>query len=70
MKTLQSRPWLIARCRFLASAILGAYVVLNSLLALCAPVIAHWPMYGITAVTVPPMVLTMIYLVIPLARRL
>jgi antibiotic biosynthesis monooxygenase (ABM) superfamily enzyme len=70
MGNLQAGPSLIARCRFLALAIVGGYIVLNSLLAVCAPVIAHWPMYGITAVTVPPMVLTMIYLVIPLARRL
>jgi hypothetical protein len=61
---------LTAQCRFLALTILGAYVVLNALLALCAPLIARWPMYGITAVTVPPTVLAMIYLVIPLARRL
>jgi hypothetical protein len=64
------RPSLVAECRFLAVAIVGAYVVLNALLAACAPVIAHWPMYGITAVTIPPTVLAMVYLVIPLARRL
>jgi hypothetical protein len=61
---------LIAQCRFLGSAIIGAYVVLNTLLAASAPVVAHWPMYGVTALTVPPTVLAMIYVVIPLARRL
>jgi hypothetical protein len=60
---------LLARCRFLAVAMLGAYVVLNVLLVAVAPITAHWPIYGVTAVTVPPMVLTMIYLVIPIARR-
>jgi antibiotic biosynthesis monooxygenase (ABM) superfamily enzyme len=63
-------PSLAARGRFLAAAIGGAYVVLNGLLTAAAPLTAKWPVYAVTAVTVPPMVLVMIYVVIPLARRL
>lgn len=57
------------RIRFLAVAMLGAYLVLNVLLAVLMPLLEGWPLYALTAVTVPPMVLAMVYLVIPLARR-
>ncbi|HLH93056.1 MAG TPA: hypothetical protein VKX28_31925 [Xanthobacteraceae bacterium] len=70
MPHLDDQSPLIARCRFLAAAMLGAYVVLNALLAAVTPITVHWPVYGVTALTIPPMVLAMIYLVIPLARRL
>jgi hypothetical protein len=60
---------IVSRCRFLAAAILGAYLILNVLLKISAPLTAHWPTYGVTAVAVPPMVLAMIYVVIPIARR-
>jgi hypothetical protein len=69
MKNLNVQSALIARCRFLGVAMVGAYVVLNGLLVAVAPVTKHWPVLGVTAVTVPPMVLAMVYLVIPLARR-
>lgn len=64
-----TQPKSFARLRFLGVAMLGAYVVLNLLLALLAPVTAHWSTPALTAVAVPPMVLAMVYLVIPLARR-
>ena len=66
-RTLQAVPFV--RARFLGVAMLGAYLVLNVFLAACAPFTADWPIYGVTALVVPPMVLTMIYAVIPLARR-
>ena len=69
MPVLRNQSPFIVRCRFLAAAMLGAYVVLNTLLAAVAPLTAHWPIYGVTALTIPPMVLAMVYLVIPLARR-
>lgn len=69
MPNLDNQSPLITRCRFLAAAMLGAYAVLNALLAAVAPVTVHWPVYGVTALTIPPMVLAMVYLVIPLARR-
>lgn len=65
----KNQSLLIARCRFLLVAMSGAYVVLNVLLAMVAPLTAHWPIYGVTALTIPPMVLAMVYLVIPIARR-
>ena len=57
------------RGRFLGIAMLGAYLTLNALLAAVAPLTADWPLYATTALTVPPMVLVMVYVVIPLARR-
>lgn len=60
----------LARLRFLLLAMLGAYAVLNLLLMLLAPLTAHWPTYAVTALAVPPMVLAMVHVVIPLARRL
>jgi hypothetical protein len=60
---------LLARGRFLAVAMVGAYLILNALLALLAPLTAHWPTYAVTAVAVPPMVLAMVHIVIPLAKR-
>ena len=59
----------VARLRFLLLAMLGAYSVLNLLLMLLAPLTAHWPTYAVTALAVPPMVLGMVYLVIPIARH-
>lgn len=59
----------LAPVRFVAAAIAGAYVVINLLLAVVSPFTSGWPMPAVTAVVVPPMVLSMIHLVIPLARR-
>lgn len=60
---------LLTRLRFLAIAMVGAYSILNLLLAALAPLTAHWPTYAVTALAVPPMVLAMVYAVIPLARH-
>jgi hypothetical protein len=57
------------RGRFLITTMLGAYAILNILLSVAAPLTSGWPMLGLTAVTVPPMVIVMVYIVIPLARR-
>ncbi|SEF52348.1 hypothetical protein [Bosea lathyri] len=66
---IRSFASLWARGRFLAVAMVGAYLILNTLLALLAPLTAHWPTYAVTAVAVPPMVMAMVHLVIPLAKR-
>lgn len=60
---------LVSRLRFLAIAMVGAYAALNLLLAGLSPFTAGWPTYAVTGVAVPPMVLAMVYAVIPLARR-
>ena len=70
MSSTPASPSLIARLRFLAGAMLGAYLVLNLLLAVAVPLIGPMPLYCTTAITVPPMVLAMVYAVIPAARRL
>jgi hypothetical protein len=58
-----------APLRFTATTIVGAYAVINRLLALVTPLTPGWPLPALTAVVVPPMVLAMIHLVIPLARK-
>ncbi|MGX5734200.1 hypothetical protein [Bosea thiooxidans] len=58
-----------ARARFLSVATAGAYAAINLLLALLAPFTQGWPTLGVTAVAVPPMVLAMVYGVIPIAFR-
>lgn len=63
------RAHLASRFRFLAIAMAGAYTVLNILLAALAPLTAGWPTVAVTGVAVPPMVLAMVYAVIPVARR-
>jgi len=55
--------------RFFTVASIGAYSVLNVLLQVVHSFAAAWPTYAVTAITVPPMVLSMIYVVIPFARR-
>jgi hypothetical protein len=69
MTATRTLPALLTRVRFLGTAMLGAYVLINLILAALAPLTGGWPLWGITAIAVPPMVLGMIYLVIPLARR-
>lgn len=61
-------PWL-AQCRFLCAQMIGAYLLINILLFVMSPFTAGWPIWATTAVAVPPMVLGMVYLVTPLARR-
>jgi hypothetical protein len=58
-----------AQLRFLAVLMFGAYVILNVLMIALKPVTHGMTPLVATAVLVPPMVLAMVYLVIPLARR-
>ncbi|MBN9444299.1 hypothetical protein [Bosea sp. (in: a-proteobacteria)] len=58
-----------SRLRFLAVAIFGAYAAINLLLAALTPFTAGWSTFGVTALAVPPMVLAMVYGVIPIAFR-
>jgi len=60
---------LLRRLRFLAVATFGAYAAINLLLAALAPFTQGWPTIGVTALAVPPMVLVMVYAVIPVAFR-
>ncbi|MDC7789296.1 hypothetical protein PQJ75_22755 [Rhodoplanes sp. TEM] len=69
MPSLPSVPVRLAHLRFVVAAMAGAYLVINAILALVAPLTAGWSFPALTAVVVPPMVLAMIHLVIPLARR-
>jgi hypothetical protein len=68
MATL-ARNAVLARLRFLGTLMLGAYLLINVILAALAPVTAGWSTWSVTALAVPPMVLGMVYLVIPIARR-
>ncbi|MGL4291260.1 MAG: hypothetical protein ACRCVA_33215 [Phreatobacter sp.] len=63
------RPATLAHFRFLATLMVGAYGLINTLLFALAPLTAGWPTWAVTALAVPPMVLGMVHLVIPLARR-
>uniref|UniRef100_A0A9E7ZUP0 Uncharacterized protein n=1 Tax=Bosea sp. NBC_00436 TaxID=2969620 RepID=A0A9E7ZUP0_9HYPH len=60
---------LASRLRFLTVAIVGAYTAINLVLAVLAPFTVGWPIFGVTALAVPPMVLAMVYGVIPIAFR-
>lgn len=63
------RPATLAHARFLATLMFGAYVLINIVLFALAPFTTGWPTWAVTALAVPPMVLGMVHLVIPLARR-
>jgi hypothetical protein len=58
-----------AKIRFLGAAMLGAYLVINVLMIALTPLTHGLAPLAMTAVIVPPMVLAMVYLVIPLAKR-
>ncbi len=58
---LSSLSRLSSRLRFLVIAIIGAYAAINLVLAMLAPFTAGWPIFGVTALAVPPMVLAMVY---------
>jgi hypothetical protein len=58
-----------AHFRFLAILMAGAYLLINSILWALGPVTTGWPIWGVTALAVPPMVVGMVHLVIPVARR-
>jgi hypothetical protein len=68
MTSLTRNP-ILARLRFLGTLMLGAYLLINAILALLAPLTTGWSTWSVTALAVPPMVLGMVYLVIPIARR-
>jgi len=73
METVMAATTLIpvlARLRFLGTLMLGAYLLINALLLALAPLTSGWPIWSVTALAVPPMVLGMVYLVMPLARRM
>jgi antibiotic biosynthesis monooxygenase (ABM) superfamily enzyme len=59
----------LAHLRFLGTLMLGAYLLINALLLGLTPLTSGWPIWSVTALAVPPMVLGMVYLVMPLARR-
>lgn len=67
--TLFSFSRLASRLRFLSVATVGAYAAINIVLSALAPLTAGWPILGVTALAVPPMVLAMVYGVIPVAFR-
>lgn len=58
-----------ARLRFLGTLMLGAYLLINLILLALSPFTTGWPTWLVTALAVPPMVLGMVYLVMPIARR-
>ena len=60
---------LLVRLRFLVVATLGAYAAINLLLIALSPFTQGWPTLAVTALAVPPMVLVMVYAVIPVAFR-
>jgi antibiotic biosynthesis monooxygenase (ABM) superfamily enzyme len=64
-----ARPSAFGQLRFLATLMLGAYLLINLLLLALSPFTTGWPTWSVTALVVPPMVLGMVYLVIPVARR-
>lgn len=55
--------------RFLGLTMSGAYGLINGILAAAQPLTQGWPVWQTTLVAVPPMVLGMVYAVVPLARR-
>jgi len=58
-----------AQVRFLAALMIGAYVILNTLMMALEPFTHGMTPLLSTAVVVPPMVLAMVYVVIPIAKR-
>ena len=47
----------LARLRFLGTLMLGAYLLINALLLALKPVTGGWPVWSVTALAVPPVVL-------------
>ncbi|OYX90436.1 MAG: hypothetical protein B7X99_00585 [Rhizobiales bacterium 17-65-6] len=60
---------LFTHLRFLGILMAGAYGLINLLLELLAPLTDGWTHWGTTLLAVPFMVIGMVHLVIPLARR-
>ncbi|MBA4790336.1 MAG: hypothetical protein AB1698_05805 [Pseudomonadota bacterium] len=60
---------LLAHLRFLGILMAGAYGLINLILEALAPVTAGWTHWATTLLAVPVMVLGMVHLVLPIARR-
>ena len=59
-----------AHIRFLGLVMLGAYILINAILEITAPFTNGWAIWELTLVAVPPMVLGMVYGIVPMAKRL
>lgn len=59
----------LASIRFLGAVMIGAYLILNVLMLALKPVTQGMTPLLSTALLVPPMVLVMVYVVIPIAKR-
>ena len=70
MRSIRTVMANLMRLRFLGILMLGAYTLINVILAALAPLTAGWPIWATTALAVPPMVVGMVYFVIPFARRM
>lgn len=55
--------------RFLAVTMLGAYIAINIIMMALKPVTSGMAPLVSTAIVVPPMVMAMVYVIIPIARR-
>jgi hypothetical protein len=60
---------ILASCRSTAILMVAAYALINIILVALGPLTTGWPIWAVTALAVPPMVLAMVYIVIPSARR-
>ena len=59
-----------SRLRLALCLMIGAYPLVTLLLDVLAPLYAGWPLMARTALVVPPMVLGMVFGVMPLVHRL
>lgn len=59
----------LAHLRFLGLMMVGAYGLINAILTLLSPLTTGWPVWATTLLAVPPMVVGMVHLVLPVARR-
>ncbi|MGR7996970.1 MULTISPECIES: hypothetical protein [unclassified Xanthobacter] len=55
--------------RFLGVMMVGAYILINGILLVLSPLVTGWPFWATTLCAVPPMVIGMVHVVLPLARR-
>lgn len=60
---------ILTHLRFLGMMMVGAYGLINLILAVLSPLTAGWPVWATTLLAVPPMVVGMVHLVLPVARR-
>ncbi len=67
LRTLFHLPTL-AHLRFLGLMMVGAYLLINLILALLSPLTVDWPVWVTTLCAVPPMVVGMVHVVLPLSR--